>query len=116
MGIFRILHQSYCLNESSEVSNFSISKCKNRKCKTCAKLEIKSFFYYNITGKSYFIIHSSFKNIICHTSNIIYLLTFEDCGTQYVGKTANVIYTRMNLQRRGKKGCLHVTERFTSCC
>ena len=46
-------------NGSSEVSDFSISKCKNERCKTCPKLEIKSFFYSNVTGKKHFVVNPS---------------------------------------------------------
>ena len=62
-------------NGSSEISDFRVFKFKNKRCKTCPKLEIKSFFYSNVTGNKRFIINTSFKNIICHTSNIIYVVS-----------------------------------------
>ena len=60
-------------------------------------------------------IHHS-KNTICHTSNIIYPITCENYGTQYVGETANELHLCMNLHRRSKTGYPHVTEHFNSFC
>ena len=60
---------------------------KNKRCKKCFKLEIKLFFC---------------SSVIC-----------EECGTQYMGETANKLHIRMNLQRSGKTGC---PEHFNSCC
>ena len=42
----------------------------------------------------------------------MYLLTCEDCGTHYVWETAYDIHIQMNLHRRGRTGCPHITERF----
>ena len=106
----------FLVNERSEVLEFSISKCNNKRCKTCPKLETKPFFYSNVIRKKDFIVSPSFKNINCHTSNIIYLLTCEDRGTQYVGETANELHILINLHRRGKSGCPHINEHFNSCC
>ena len=49
-------------------------------------------------------------------SNIFHLLTSEDCGTPYLGKTANEFHIRMNLHRKDKIGCPNITEHFDSCC
>lgn len=51
-----------------------ISKGKNKRYKTCPKLEVKS----NVTDKKHYIINPPFQNINCHTSIIIYLLTCEE--------------------------------------
>lgn len=51
------------MNESSEVSDFSqFPKYKNKRCKTCPKLKIKSFFYSNVTDNERFIMNPLFKN------------------------------------------------------
>ena len=76
-----------------------LSKFKSKRCRTCPKLAIKSFFYSNITCKKTFIINPSLENINCNTNNIIYLLTSEDCGTWYVRETTNELYIRMDLRR-----------------
>ena len=102
------------VNASSEASDFSISKCKNKRYKTWPKLGIKSFFYSKVTCIKHFILNWSFENINCHTSNIIYLLTCEDCSTQY-REIANE-YIFMSLHGRGKTDCLHIAEHFNSCC
>ena len=82
----------------------------------CLKLEIKSFFYWNVTGKKHFIISPSFKKVNYHTSKIIYLLTCDVCDTQCLGETSNELHIRMNLHREGKTVCPHITEHFNSYC
>ena len=52
------------------------------------------------------------KSMNCDTSNTMYLLTCEDCGTHYVWETAYDIHIQMNLHRRSRTGCPHITERF----
>ena len=36
--------------------------------------------------------------------------------TIYAGEAANELHIRMNLHRRGKAGCPHITGHFNSCC
>ena len=59
------------------------------------------------------------KNILLsihHTSNIIYLLTCEDCGTHFVGESANELHISMSTHKGGKTGCPQITEHFNCCC
>ena len=66
-------------------SHCHISKCGNKKCKTCDVLYTGTSFTSSLTKKSY---HTrSFDDINCKTSNVIYGITCSHCGLIYVGET-----------------------------
>ena len=69
-------------------SRYTMSKCKDKRCKICPRLSTDKIFYSSITGKTHIIINPLNVNISCKASNLIYLLTCENCGLQYVGETA----------------------------
>ena len=89
-------------------SGYAISKCKDERCKTCPRLSTDKVFYSTITGKTHIIANPLKVNISCKASNLIYLLTCESCGLQYVGETAMILNKRMNIHRTSKKGCEHI--------
>ena len=66
-------------------------------------------------GKKH-IFNSPNTNINCKSNNLIYLLTCESCGLQYVGETALALNKRMNIHRTSKKGRDHIISHFKECC
>ena len=73
-----------------------ISKCGNKKCKTCDVLYTGSSFT-SLTKKSYHT--SSFDDINCKTSNVIYGITCSHCGLIYVGETQGQLNKRISGHR-----------------
>ena len=59
-------------------------------------------FKSDITQKSYDITNHSIENIICHTQNVICLLSCNQCNVQYVGEAILPFHKRMNLHLRAK--------------
>ena len=77
-------------------SHCHISKCGNKKCKTCDVLYTGSSFT-SLTKKSY---HTrSFDDINCKTSNVIYGITCSHCGLIYVGETKGQLNKRISGHR-----------------
>ena len=46
---------------------------------------------------------NGFVYINCHSSNLVYLLTCDNCGLQYVGETVQKLSERFSGQRAGLK-------------
>ena len=60
------------------------SFCKNKAiCKFCPRINTTGKIVSHITGKE----HECMKNISCRSSNLIYCITCNRCGIQYVGQT-----------------------------
>jgi len=102
------------LGDASE--NFSITKCRDKRCKTCPKLKINKTFESNVTKRRYEVINHTGENLTCHSQNIAYLLTCLSCNIQYVGETAYPCHTRMNGHRTAKEGCEHEIRHCKEAC
>ena len=83
-------------------SEYSITKCKDKRCKTCPKLNISKFCESNVTKRRYEVINHTTENLTCHSQNVIYLLTCLFCNIQYVGETAMPFHQRNNGHRTAK--------------
>ena len=59
-------------------------------CRYCRILNKTGKIKSHSTGKSY----SSLKKVNCQSSNLIYLITCDKCGIQYVGQTKNRLLIR----------------------
>jgi hypothetical protein len=69
-------------------------KCP-KSCTTCTYMDPQTHFRSTRTSKRYKIRgHQD-----CESSNVIYLITCERCGIQYVGETRNQLKTRINNHR-----------------
>ena len=55
------------------------------------------------------------ENINCHTQNIVYLLTCNECNIQHVGETIQPFNERMNGHRTSKVGCQHILDHKDVC-
>ena len=78
-------------------SHCHISKCGNKKCKTCDVLNTGSSFTSSLTKKSY--CTRSFDDINCKSSNLIYGITCSHCGLIYVGETKGQLNKRISSHR-----------------
>ena len=72
-----------------------ISKCGNKRCKTCDILGTSSNFTSSLTNKSY--CTRAFDDINCKTCNVVYGITCSHCGLIYVGETKGQLNKRMDV-------------------
>ena len=79
----------------------SISKCNRKNCLTCPIFKPETMFRSSVTGKTYKVIGSG--DWSCSTSNVVYLVTCQCCGLQYVGETSQALRKRMNNHRANIK-------------
>ena len=71
---------------------YSISKCKDKRCKTCPRLSSTKYFYSSVTGKKHFIINPLNTNN-CKSSNLVYILACDKCGVQYNGECISEVFS-----------------------
>ena len=95
--------------------SFLISRCANARCKTCPNWIREDSIVSNVTNKTYSFINHTVENINCHTQNIVYLLTCNECNIQYVGETIQPFNERMNGHRSSKAGCQHILDHKDVC-
>ena len=67
-------------------------KCNRKKCRHCPLIDKSGEVTSNSTGRKY----RSMVNVMCNSSNLIYLIECTICKIQYVGQTKNKILVRMN--------------------
>ena len=79
----------------------SISKCNRKNCLTCPIFKPDPIFRSSVTGKTYKVIGPG--DWSCSTSNVVYLVTCQRCGLQYVGETSQALRKRMNNHRANIK-------------
>ena len=79
------------------ISNCHISKCGNKRCKTCSILGTNSNFTSSLTNKSY--CTRAFDDINCKTCNVVYGITCSHCGLIYVGETKGQLNKRISGHR-----------------
>ena len=96
--------------------DYSITKCRDKRCFTCRNLNTNKSFESNTTKRRYEVINPTNENLTCHSQNVIYLLTCLCCNIQYVGETAIPLHRRMNGHRTAKEGCEHEIRHCKETC
>ena len=80
--------------------------CKNTQrftCTVCPKLDKSGTCYNNITKRKYIIP----QRFCCKMDNLVYLLSCNRCGKQYVGETCRTLRVRMQEHLRDIKYATH---------
>ena len=67
-------------------------KCNRNKCRHCPLIDKSGEVTSSSTGRKY----RSMVNVMCNSSNLIYLIECTICKIEYVGQTKNKILVRMN--------------------
>ena len=80
-------------------------KCSSRRCEVCHYLEEKSEFKGSHEDRTYSINY----HLDCNSSNVVYLITCQQCSLQYVGSTVTKFRLRFNnhksrIRRHGRMG------------
>ena len=88
-------------------------KCDSDNCVTCELLLPGTTFKSTMTGKEY----KFMPSVSCHTKNIIYLVTCQQCKKQYIGKTAQTLKQRHYGHRREiEKQSSNLGQHFADAC
>ena len=103
------------VDDTQDRSSSKVTKCGNSRCKTCRHIVEGSSFSSNVTGKKYDVI-SDGMTMSCDTKNVIYLISCNKCGIQYIGETSQTLRSRINNHRnRLKNLCdLYLYQHFNS--
>jgi hypothetical protein len=103
-------------NCTNSTSSCTVRGCRSSRCKLCDKLVKSKRVKSSNSGREYECIFET-TEAHCHSVNLIYLITCENCQLQYVGQTVQQLSDRMNQHRSGKlgtTGCKVLTEHFKS--
>ena len=100
----------------SSTTGFTISRCTNKRCKTCRTFNTSTEIISNVTNRTYKITNPTGENLHCQSQNLIYLCTCLSCNVQYVGETAQKLNLRMNGHRTAKDGCRHEIHHYKEAC
>ena len=109
-----LLSYSFWLQSNNEHS------CTNPKCVNCSFVDRDTTFQSLYGGPVHTVCNSSGESTVsCKTKNLIYLITCDQCGMQYVGETSQFFKSRIGQHRSGiktKRGCRILTKHFNSGC
>ena len=98
------LHMKTCKVVLEDINPKSVNpshkRCLSKRCKTCPQFVESNCFTSSFTGKDYVSIGSTFS---CITKNIVYPITCNQCGYQYVGETECSLRDRINGHRSSIK-------------
>ena len=115
--------ESKTLNSSEDIVNImetcgdgkskGISRCSSARCGFKDKYFVpRDRVFSTVTHRTYdVIIAPGEKNVNCHSSNCIYLMTCNNCNLQYVGETVQKLNIR---QAKHTAGFVHPSKQ-TSC-
>ena len=72
-------------------TNAGHNRCqRSNTCRYCPILNTTGKIKSHTNGKTF----TSLKNVNCQSSNLIYVISCDNCGIQYVGQTKNRLLTR----------------------
>ena len=79
----------------------SVVKCSRVNCATCPVFHPSKYFKNTLTSRKYQVVGNC--NLICSTSNLVYLITCSKCDNQYVGETKEKLSKRLSGHRSAIK-------------
>jgi hypothetical protein len=93
----------------SQFTTEAVVKCTNKRCLACPRFPTTQITHVtsHVTGQRFVL---SGHNLTCKTTNLIYLISCNICGKQYVGETGDSLNKRLNNHRssiRSKPGSPH---------
>ena len=88
--------------------------CGTKRCKSCPMVKKSNTFKSSYTNNIYPVSSGTLLN--CKTKNVIYLITCQKCGYQYVGETECSLRDRMNGHRGtiNKNGNTFLAKHFSN--
>ena len=90
------VHLQNCLSRNTQ-RKLKIQICGSRRCETCPILKTQSKFLSSFTKKEYQVSSSDAVSFLsCKSRNVIYLLSCQKCGLQYVGETVRTLHERIS--------------------
>ena len=86
----------------ADAQQSNVTKCGSDRCKTCNHLVEGNSFTSNLTKVNYNVVSPN-DDMDCGTSNVVYLISCNRCGVQYIGKTSQTLRSRFNNHRNRLK-------------
>jgi hypothetical protein len=68
-----------------------LKACPKFRCKYCPYIDVSGSLCCKTTGQEIL----TKKNVHCHSSNLIYVITCKTCGKHYVGETKRKLFERL---------------------
>ena len=100
--------QDCLLRDQHLQRKLKVQHCGFSRCNTCPVLDLQTKFHSNLTQKEYKTFSPDvISPLSCKSKNVIYLLSCQECGYQYIGETGRPLHLRMNGHRttvRKKEG------------
>jgi len=76
----------------------SVDVCGSKRCLCCKSLDTNTTFKSFSTGRRFVLNYPS--SFSCKSRHVIYLITCQSCGVQYVGQTKQPLHCRLNGHRQ----------------
>ena len=120
---YRFFRPSSDLNEINlnlgDGTNARVCKCNSSfGCRTCEILKPSDHISSSVTHRMHKVVNNDVAWGNCSSSNLIYLISCDNCGLQYVGQTAQQLRKRMSKHRNdifhGKGSCPYLVKHFNS--
>ena len=88
------------INNSHLHKKLRVQHCGSLRCKTCPILDTQTKFRSTLTHREYNTFSPDVVSpLSCKSKNIIYLLSCQECGLQYIGETGRPLHQRINGHR-----------------
>ena len=96
-----------------------VRKCISRGCGTCPIFHPVNYVHSPITKRKYDVVNHSFPEFIdCSSTNVVYLLSCNNCDLQYIGQTGRKLRERIREHkaavRSGRGKCPYLIKHFNS--
>lgn len=92
----------------------TVKKCGDKRCKCCSNIQEASTITIK-TGQQFQVK----ANMDCNSANVLYILTCNGCGQQYVGETGDTLRNRIRVHRQQIRDAstrmLRVSEHIEKC-
>ena len=89
----KLLTRAKFTNQSTKTGSY---KCQNKRCRHCPYVNETQTLKIKATGKTFYIKHF----FTCKTQNVLYAITCNGCGEQYIGMTNSTLQERFRVHRQ----------------
>ena len=93
------VHAKEWIAPSTCISN--VRACGSKRCLCCSSLNTDRIYKSFSTGRRFILNHPC--TFTCKSRHVIYLITCQSCGVQYVGQTKQPLHCRLNGHRQSVK-------------
>ena len=87
------------INVIPNIPDSKVQKCNRSRCLTCPILDTNEQVTSPITNRTSNFVNYEGNICYCYTSNVVYMLSCNNCDLQYVGQTGRSLKKRVNQHR-----------------